>query len=161
MKKTFIFLVGLIIGFIVFMPKKNLYFTFQHFLQKEKIYINSEINSNLISLNLKNGTIFYKGIDAVKFKDIFIYPFLFFNNLNATNIKIDFGNLNINNLDFTYSIINPLKVYIKGDSNFGKIDGIIDLVNRKIKVYILNLNNSTLKAILKKDKKGYFYYELF
>ena len=161
MKKFFIFLIGLIIGLIVFMPKKNLYFTLQHFLQKEKIYINSEINSNIISLNLKNGTIFYKGIDAVKFKNIFIYPFLFFNNIKATNIKIDFGNLNINNLDVTYSIINPLKVYIKGDSNFGKIDGSIDLVNRKIKVYILNLNNSTLKAILKKDKKGYFYYESF
>ena len=161
MKKFFIFLIGLIIGLTVFMPKKSLYFTLQHFLQKEKIYINSEINSNIISLNLKNGTIFYKGIDAVKFKDVFIYPFLFFNSLKATNIDIDFGNLNISNLDITYSIINPSKIYIKGDSNFGRIDGIVDLIDRKIKVYILNLSNSTLKAILRKDKKGYFYYELF
>jgi len=161
MKKFFIFLIGLIIGLTVFMPKKSLYFTLQHFLQKEKIYINSEINSNIISLNLKNGTIFYKGIDAIKFKDIVIYPFLLFNNIKANNINIDFENLNINNLDLAYSIINPLKIYIKGDSNFGKIDGVVDLVNRKIKVYILNLNNSTLKAILKKDKKGYFYYESF
>ena len=161
MKKFFIFLIGLIIGLIVFMPKKSLYFTLQHFLQKENVYINSEITSNVINLNLKNGTVFYKGIDVVKFKDIFIYPFLFFNNLKATNINIDFENLNINNLYITYSIINPLKVYIKGDSNFGKIDGVVDLVNRKIKVYILNLNNSTLKAMLKKDKKGYFYYESF
>jgi len=161
MKKIFIFLIGLIIGLTVFMPKKSLYFTLQHFLQKEKIYINSEINSNIISLNLKNGTIFYKGIDAIKFKDIVIYPFLLFNNIKANNINIDFENLNINNLDLAYSIINPLKIYIKGDSNFGKIDGVVDLVNRKIKVYILNLNNSTLKAILKKDKKGYFYYESF
>ena len=161
MKKFFIFLIGLIIGLTVFMPKKSLYFTLQHFLQKEKIYINSEINSNIISLNLKNGTIFYKGIDAIKFKDIVIYPFLLFNNIKANNINIDFENLNINNLDLAYSIINPLKIYIKGDSNFGKIDGVVDLVNRKIKVYILNLNNSTLKAILKKDKKEYFYYESF
>lgn len=161
MKKFFIFLIGLIIGLTVFMPKKSLYFTLQHFLQKEKIYINSEINSNIISLNLKNGTIFYKGIDAIKFKYIVIYPFLLFNNIKANNINIDFENLNINNLDLAYSIINPLKIYIKGDSNFGKIDGVVDLVNRKIKVYILNLNNSTLKAILKKDKKGYFYYESF
>ena len=86
---------------------------------------------------------------------------MFFNSLKATNIDIDFGNLNISNLDITYSIINPSKIYIKGDSNFGRIDGIVDLIDRKIKVYILNLSNSTLKAILRKDKKGYFYYELF
>jgi len=159
-KKFLIFLCGLIFGLIVFMPRDNLYYTLQKYLSKENIYINSDIDSS-ININLKKGTVYYNGMDLVTFNKVIISPFIFFNKIEADNIKIKFQDLKITKIDVIYSIINPLKVYIKGSSNFGEINGYIDLVKRKIKIYILNLNNNFLKNFLKKDKKGYFYYVSF
>ena len=160
MKKFTVFIVGLFLGLIVFMPKDNLYFTLQKYLAKENIYINSKINS-FNTLNLENGTVYYNGMDIITFNKIKIFPFVFFNRIDVNNLKIKLENLDIKQADITYSILNPLKVYIKGSSNFGDIDGEIDLIKRKIKIYILNLNNRFLKNMLKKDKKGYFYYAAF
>ena len=160
MKKFTVFIVGLFLGLIVFMPKDNLYFTLQKYLAKENIYINSKINS-FNTLNLENGTVYYNGMDIITFNKIEILPFVFFNKIDVNNLKIKLENLDIKKADITYSVLNPLKVYIKGSSNFGDIDGEIDLIKRKIKIYILNLNNRFLKNMLKKDKKGYFYYAAF
>ena len=67
----------------------------------------------------------------------------------------------IDSLKAFYTLFYPIKVFIKGKSNFGKIDGNIDLVKREIKIYILNLTDNSIKSFLKKDKKGYFYYAKF
>ena len=160
MKKFFIFCIGLFIGILVFMPKDNLYYTIQKYLSKENIYINSDIK-NSFNLNLKNGDIYENGVNFAKFQQIKIYPFIIFNQIKAKNITIEFQNLKINNLKITYSIINPIKIYIKGISNFGKIEGEINLIKKFVKVYILNLTNNNLKNFLQKDKKGYFYYAKF
>ena len=160
MKKFFIFLLGLFIGIIFFMPKDNLYYTAQKFLSKENIYINSSIKSG-INLDLTNGKVYQNGIDFLDFKEIKVLPFLFFNKIEANNININLQSLKINKLNITYSIINPLKVYISGTSNFGKIEGNINLIKKYIKVYILNLTNNNIKSFLRKDKKGYFYYAKF
>ncbi len=160
MKKILFFLVGLFIGFILFMPKENLYYTFQKYLSKQNIYINSQIKSNL-TLNLYNGKIYENGINLVNFKEIKIIPFVLYNKITAKNIKINFQNYKITYLNITYSIINPTKIYIKGNSTFGKIQGEVNLIKHYLKVYILNLNDYNLKSFLKKDNKGYFYYAEF
>ena len=160
MKKFLIFLAGLLLGIIFFMPKDNLYYTAQKFLAKENIYINSSVKSG-INLDLTNGKVYQNGIEFMDFQEIKVTPFLVFNKIKANNIKINFQNLNINNINITYSIINPLKVYISGTSNFGKIKGNINLIKKEVKVYILNLTNNNLKSFLRKDKKGYFYYAKF
>jgi len=160
MKKFIFFLVGLFLGFIVFMPKDNLYFTLQKYLSKKNIYINSKIDSSM-SLNLKKGVVYYNGMDIMMFEKVIISPFVFFNKIEADNVKIKIQNLEIKKIDIVYSIINPMKIYINGNSNFGKIKGNINLLKKHIKIYILNLSNNILKSILKKDKKGYFYYATF
>jgi len=160
MKKFILFLIGLFIGFIVFIPKDNLYYTLQKYLSKEKIYINSNIKNSLI-LTLSNGKIYQNGINLAQFEKVKIIPFLVYNNIKAKNIKISFQNIKIDNLNITYSIINPLKIKINGTSNIGKINGEVNLIKKIIKIYILNLNNNTLKSFLRKDKQGYFYYEKF
>ena len=160
MKKIFIFLTGFLMGIIFFMPKDNLYYTAQKYLAKENIYINSSVKNGAV-LDLKNGKVYQNGIDFASFKNIKIMPFLFFNKITAEDIKINLQNLNIDNLNITYSVINPIKVYINGSSNFGKITGEINLIKKEIKVYILNLTNNNIKSFLRKDKKGYFYYAKF
>jgi len=160
MNRFIIFLIGFFLGFIIFMPKNNLYFTLQKYLSKKNIYINSKIDSS-VSLNLKNGIIYYNGMDIITFDKVKILPFIFFNKIEAYNLKIKFQNLKIRKIDIVYSIVNPFKVYINGNSNFGEIKGNVNLLKKHIKIYILNLSNNILKKFLKKDKKGYFYYATF
>jgi hypothetical protein len=160
MKKFFLFLLGLFLGFVLFMPKDNLYYTLQNFLQKQNIYINSDIKNN-ISLNLKNGTVYYNKMDIAKFKKIYVFPFVFYNEIKAEKVTLNIGNYKINSLRAFYSIFFPVKIFIKGESNFGKIGGYVDLIKREAKIYIYNLTNSALKQFLIKDKKGYFYYAKF
>jgi len=154
-------IISFFIGIIIFMPKENLFFTLQKELKKENIYINTTTSSNLFNLHLKDSSIFVNGINIAKIKNTDILPLIFFNQINIKNIKIDFNKLNINNLTLTYSILNPLYINIKGKSDFANIIGDIDLKNRKIKIYLLNLTNNTIKSFLRKDKKGYFYAQQF
>jgi hypothetical protein len=159
MKKFFLFLIALFIGLIIFMPKDNLYYTLQYYLKKEKIYINSDIKSG-VSLNLKNGTIYYKGMDFSKFDEFKIFPYIVFNEIIGKNI-IFMGNYKIYSINAIYTIFYPFKVYIKGKSNFGKVSGEINILKREIKLYIANLTDNSLKRFLRKDSKGYFYYAKF
>jgi len=164
MKKLLIFfsfLIGFYIGFIIFMPKNELIFTIEKYLKKENIYINANYKEHLFNEEIKNAKIFINSINLIKFKNAKIFPFIFYNKINIKNILIHFQNLKINYLNISHSIINPFKVFITGDSNFGKINGFIDLKNRILKVYIINLTNKNLKSFLRRDKKGYFYYEKF
>ena len=157
----FSFLIGFYIGFIIFIPKNFLIFTAEKYLQKENIYINANYKESLFNEEIKNAKIFINSINLIEFKKAKILPLLFYNKININNISINFKNLKINNLNITYFIINPFKVLIKGNSNFGKIDGFIDLKKRILKVYIINLTNTNLKLFLRRDNKGYFYYEKF
>ncbi len=149
------------IGLIIFMPKENLFFTLQKELKKENIFINTKASSNLIDLKLDNSKIFVNKINIANIESIKITPLLFFNKIDLKNIKIDFNHLNVDNLNLTYSILTPFNVDIKGSSNFATIKGFIDLKNRNMKIYLLNLTNKTIKSFLKKDKKGYFYAQKF
>lgn len=149
------------IGLIIFMPKENLFFTLQKELKKENIFINTKTSSNLIDLKLDNSKIFVNKINIANIESIKITPLLFFNKIDLKNIKIDFNHLNIDNLNLTYSVLTPFNVDIKGSSNFATIKGFIDLKNRNMKIYLLNLTNKTIKSFLKKDKKGYFYAQKF
>jgi len=160
MKFLTIFL-SFFIGLIVFMPKDNLFFTLQKELKKENIYINSDIKSNIIDLSLSNSKVFINGINLATIKQTTILPLLVFNKIELKNIKIDFNNLNINNLKIQYSLLNPINIIIKGKSNFATIDGFVNLKNRDMKIYLLNLTNNSIKPFLKKDKKGYFYAQKF
>jgi hypothetical protein len=160
MKKFFLFLLGFLIGVLVFMPKDNLYYTFQWLLKKENIYINSDIK-NGISLDLKNGTVYYNKMDISKFKKISVLPFIFYNEINGKDIVLNIGNYKLNSLKAVYTVFYPVKIFVKGDSNFGKLDGFIDLIKKEVKIYILNLTDNSVKSFLRKDKKGYYYYAKF
>jgi hypothetical protein len=160
MKKFFLFLAGFLMGLIIFMPKDNLYYTFQDYLKKENIYINSDIKSG-ISLYLKNGVVYYNGMDISKFENTEILPFIFYNQIKGKNITLNIGNYKINSLNIVYTVFYPIKIFVKGDSSFGKIDGEVNLIKKEVKIYIKNLTNNSLKKFLRKDDKGYFYYAKF
>lgn len=160
MKKFFIAFLAFYLGIIVFMPKKELFYTAQKYLSSQNIYINAKVESNIISLILKDAKVYINGINLINFQKSDIYMFILYNRIEIKKITINFNNLKINKLTLTYDITNPIKIKINGKSNFGNINGIVDLKNKAIKIYILNAKDF-IKRYLRKDKKGYFYYEKY
>jgi len=159
--KTLAIILSFFIGLVVFVPKENLFFTLQKELNKQHICIDTKTKENLLSLKLRNSKIFVNNINFFNIQKTDILFLLLYNKINIENIKIDFKNLKINHLNIIYSVLNPLNISIKGSANFANIEGNIDLKTKKLKVYLLNLTNSSIKSFLKKDKKGYFYVQTF
>jgi hypothetical protein len=60
--------------------------------------------------------------------------------------------------EITYSLLSPLAVSIEASGDFGAMEGLADLKERKVR---LDFNESSniqmLKPQLKKDEKGWFY----
>ncbi len=156
MKRIAIIIVGFLIGFIVFMPKKEIFFLLQRVLPQQNIQITSTPSQNPIKLTLFNTKIFYSNIKTASIKEINIYPLLLINIIKAKNIKLDIGNIQIKTLN-AYFTLYP-KTFIKGDGNIGEFEGWISL--KEAKIYIKN-PSFQIKPLLKRDKKGYFYYEKF
>jgi hypothetical protein len=156
MKKIAIIILGFLIGFVVFMPKKELFFFFQKVLDQKNIKIISTTSQTPIQLNLLNTKVFYSNIKTASIKEVNIYPLLLINIIKARNIKFDIGNIQIKNLT-AYFTLYP-KIFVKGDGNIGEFEGWLSL--KEAKIYIKN-PSFQIKPFLKRDKKGYFYYEKF
>ena len=155
-------ILGYILVFLIavfaFVPTKNLFFLLQKDFSSQQVIINAnEIKEFPFDLGLNDIDVFYKKIKISHIDKINFLTFLVFNRVDIKNIKINFQNLFVNNLNAKISLFNPMKIYIKGHGNFGDIDGIINLKDKILKIYIINLKNNNIKYFLKKDKKGYFY----
>jgi hypothetical protein len=161
MKKLLIIIIGFLMGGILFIPKTNLFYLLQNQLKKENIYINSNTTSSIIKLSIHNAEIFINKINIAHFQKTELFFYILYNKIIISNLQLNVSNYLIKNANITYSILSPLNIYINGNANFGKIDGNIRLDSREIKIYIFNLKDHTLKRVLKKDKKGYYYYAKF
>jgi hypothetical protein len=154
MKKFLIALIAFLLGLIVFMPKKDIFYTAEHYLKD--INIVSKIQSNPFFLKLNNGKIYYLNIKAATFKEAIIFPFILYNQANIKNLKIDSLNLTLNNIKIIYSPFYFKKAFIFADN----LKGEIDILNKKIHLESKNPPNY-LKGFMKKTKKGYELNEKF
>ncbi|WP_143709724.1 hypothetical protein [Nautilia profundicola] len=143
------------------MPKKELFFLIQNYLKKENIYINTKINQTITGLIFNNGQIYYKNINVCDFNKGILNIYLIQNNLYIKDLKINIGNYFIKKAYLSHNILDPFIININASANFGDIKGKIDIKNSFLKIYIINIKNQTIKKLLKKDKKGYYYYVNF
>jgi hypothetical protein len=158
MKKVIAIITAFYLASVIFLPKERLFFLAQNYLKKENIYINTTPSED-ISLNLKESEIFINGIKTASIKESKIYLFFLFNKAILKDIKTI--KYKISSITLTNSIISPFEIDIKGEAKSFSLNGKIDLKTRTIKVYFLNLKDNFLKRVLKKDAKGYYYYERF
>ena len=156
MKKFFLALFGFYIGIIVFMPKESLFYKVLETADKKGINVISKTYQTPIFLEIKNAKIFYLKMPSAQIQKIKIYPFLVYNRIDAKNITLKIGDYKIKNLNIIY--IPFLNAKIKGEASFGTFEGYANF--KEIKIYIKNPKRD-IKGFLRKDNKGYFYYERF
>lgn len=146
---------------VVFAPKIAMYYALEKELQKENIVISQEhINDRWLDLDVRNGTLFYEEIEAGMIERIHVLPLLFYNRISISNARFssemnNFFPQKIERIDTTYSVINPLAVQIRGEGDFGTIEGEVDLMESKL-VLTLTPSGSASKqyaTLMRKFKK--------
>ena len=150
----------------VFAPKQELYYLLEKELKKSDIVISNEtITDTWFGLKLSNADIYVKGIKMANTAKLQFNFFFFYNTLMIEDIKIDESLHNmapkaINSLSASYSIVDPIKINLKGEGSFGIMNGAVTLLDRKINIlFPVPKEINTFKKFLKKDKTKGWYYE--
>jgi hypothetical protein len=152
----------------LFAPKQELYYLLEKQLKEQDIIIsNEEVKDTWIGLKITHADIYVKGINVAKVAELKLNIFFLYNTLVVNDIKIDSSLHNvapkvINNIQATYSVMDPSHVQIKGIGSFGTLDGYFTILTQHTKIlFPVAKDIRTFKKFLKKDEKGVWKYEAF
>ncbi|APW64566.1 MULTISPECIES: hypothetical protein [Arcobacteraceae] len=145
--KFFFYLVLLLFFIITLLPKESLYNLLEHKLSNEEVIISNEKrDEKLFVLNVSDAKIYYEGINVAVIDKMSFSTFLFFNNINISNVKVGESLSRmipslIENIDIKYSVLDFKNVKIQSYGSFGEINGKLDIFAKKI---ILELKASPI-----------------
>ena len=152
------------LGILLFMPKQEFYYKLEEELAKHEIKLNeAKMNEGLFSLDLKQVTVHFKGINVATIEEVSLFTLLFYNSIELRSLVVDDSlkkmlPQEIESAVARYSILSPSEVKVDASGSFGSMAGKIDLSEAKVR---LDLNESKniemLKPQLKKDEKGWYY----
>ncbi|MDR2034107.1 MAG: hypothetical protein LBP89_05695 [Helicobacteraceae bacterium] len=153
---------------VFFLPKRELYFLGERYLEPLNIVINGEDASDFGWLfSLKGGSIVYDKMNAAENEKISFLTTIFYNRLSiasfnlsnelaaAVPARVDF-------LEARHTIFVPHKIFLSGEGEFGAFSGSIDLFSRKIILAInapsqIQQKYGQIFARLEKTPEGFVY----
>jgi hypothetical protein len=164
-KKFFIVLFVVWFALLLFMPKKEIFYTLERNLEAQGVQINEkEIDEGLFSLNLIDATIFYKGVKVATVEKINIFTLLFTTNIHISTLELDdalkaFAPQKIDSADITQLLFAPYTLNITALGSFGEMKGLADLKSGKLRLDFLNTTKEidVIRPNLQKDEKGWYY----
>ncbi|HIP28386.1 MAG TPA: hypothetical protein EYG82_04350 [Sulfurovum sp.] len=163
-KKSLIVLFVLWFTILFFMPKRALYYKLEAVLLQNDIKINEKnIEEGLFSLTLHDSKVYVKGIQLATVEKIDFFTLFFYTNVEVEKLILDESLKNvaptqIDEVEVTHAIWNPLNLSLDAQGSFGGIEGQVSLVDRHMRVDFNETKNiEMLKANLKQDEKGWFY----
>jgi len=150
----------------LFLPKRELYYKGEELLYQRGIVISDEqVRERALALELLDGKLYLKGILIGDFNQIQIYPDILFNLVTIQGFKRNksialIPDIAIERLLLFYTPFYPIKVFLKGEGSFGRLDGWIDLVERRGEIDLFG-NPKGLGSLLKlkKIEEGHYRYE--
>ena len=163
-KKAFMVLFVAWFAFVLFMPKRNLYYKVEQELATQGIKINEgSIREGFFSLDFDKAVIYIQGIDLIHVTHASFFSLLFYSSMTLQEVVLDdsLKNMVSTSLDdatLSHVIWNPAHVEVSGKGAFGIFKGDIDLLQHKVHLDFTGLSeHSILKRQLKKDEKGWYY----
>lgn len=167
MKKNLIFLALLLLATIIFLPKKNIYYSAEKALSATHLYLNNEqIRDHIFYLHVSDASLLLDSLPVGTIEEITFIPAVFYNRitLHSLNFNKEFHSLfpeGIESLSFTYTLLHPLTITIEGKAGFGPIDGSIHLEKKELILSVQASQNlrdyPLLLAKLHKSEKGLVY----
>ena len=150
----------------LFSPKQELYYLLEKSLKENNVIISNEtLKDTWIGLKIEHADIYVEGAKVATNKELnfiflFLYAKLSLNDLEMDKSLQSVAPKKIDNLIATYSILNPLKVILKGRGSIGELEGTVALKERRIEILFPKPKDlKTIKKFLKKDAKKGWYYE--
>jgi len=167
-RNVIIFLISMVAGLIIFMPKLSIYYYLENTLAKQGIVIyNEKTNSSLTKLTVSNANISFQGADIAEISYLEVKPLLVYNTIEAKNIELagiakQFLNIQIDSLKAKHTILNPYIVKIDTNGTFGNALGYANLKERIVHIDIVEEKDiSNIKKFLKRGEKGWYYESSF
>jgi hypothetical protein len=137
-RSLYIFYIFLII--IMVIPKEKLYFAFESFLGEHHLFINNEDFTNrLFYVDIDHGDVLLDNQEFAKIEHMRIAPWIVLNRFTLTDIAFLplYRNIfpgKIDSITLTYSLLNPLRMDILAEGDFGHCSGTYELMNQKLRI---------------------------
>ncbi len=167
-KYILLFLLTLLLGLYIFMPKTALYYKAEEYLKSKSVVVgNEEIESNLLRFKLQHAVVYYQGADLARIEEVQIKPFILANSailksIEPLGIAKKFGNLRVERLELKESIFKPFYIKLYATGSFGKADGYIDLKSHLVHIDLREPKDiGAIKKLLKKGEEGWYYESKF
>jgi len=163
-RKGLLYLVVVLLSLAVFAPKRELYYLLESYLMRQDIIIDNEtIESGLFSLTLRHPDLYVKGIRIATIQEVSLLTLLFYTHAAAKDIETDRslrqwvpGKIDTVSLD--YQLLDPARITIRATGFFGEAKGYLSLRKRVLHLDLLQEKAiGSLKPMLKKGKKGWYY----
>lgn len=128
---------------IAFAPKENLFYLAEEKLKVYNVILNDEkLKDMLLLFKVKNSSVYYDGLHVGNINSIDTLITLFYNQISLKNAIFSdklrqFIPKEITDLKVISTIFFPIRVWIKGDGNFGNISGFADLYKKHIKLTLI------------------------
>lgn len=154
----FAYLLFFILALMYFTPKTSLYYMLEKELKKHEVIISNEkVSDKGFSLDIKDATIYVKGIDSANVELTNVKLFTLYNTIKIKNIELSsvastMIPLKIDALNLSYSIFNPLKVTAEGSGGFGEAKASFHILERALNLKV-KPSNTMLKNYAKSMKK--------
>ena len=167
MKKILLFIAIFYLGFVLFMPKINLYYTLENFAKKEHVVIKEgAIKDRWIDLEIKDATVFYDGIASLEAKEIDMLPWIFYNKITLTDVSPSktlksMFDAKADEVTLTYSVLSYKTIMIAAHGDFGELVGTLDVMAQKIHLVLSPSekfkNHQIVRQYFKKQEEGLVY----
>lgn len=166
--KKFLWVLVFVYLVIAFLPKANIFYLAEDGLKKYNIAFNDEkIGDYLVFFRVFDAKMYYEGLHVGDVKSISIFPTIIYNQIgvkeaNFSNSLKQFVPKEVKSLTLINTIFYPIKIWIRGDGDFGKISGSLNLYTKKLRLELKPTNSfltnyKSLAKQFKKDKDIYVY----
>ena len=170
MLKFFAYLLLVLFLVIFFLPKVNLYYKAEQILQNYKLTVSAEkLTDNGFSFKINDGVVYFDDLAVAKIGEISLTSLLFYNRIDVKPFSFSkdmqqFVPLRVDNLNITYTIINPVNISIAASGEFGSLKGDISLLDKNISLLLKPSKTLLNKRVfwlrqMKKDSQGGYHYE--
>ncbi len=163
-KRAFIVFMVAWLAIIVLMPKREFYYKLEEELAKYDIILNEEtIDEGLFSLDLKQVSIYVKGINVATVEEMKLATFIFYSCIELRALQVDDSLKNMvpsktDKATAMHSVFSPFKVLVDASGTFGEMSGSIDLRAQKVRLdFNESKNIEMLKPQLRKEGEGWVY----
>jgi hypothetical protein len=163
-KKALMILFAVWFAFVLFMPKRNLYYKVEQELSSQGIKINeAKISEGMFTFDIDDAVVYIKGIDLIHVKQVSFFSLLFYSSISLENVVLDeslssMAPTRLETATLSHVIWSPGHISVSGKGDFGTFEGDIDLVQRKVHLDFVEITElGVLKRQLKEGEKGLYY----